>query len=799
MSSARMRRSWLLACAAVLAGVTACGDSLTEGTTGDANPPALDLAGVETTVDTILAFSADARDNLGIKTVHVSATGGVAFTFDTTFTSAVTTTSIPFSISVPRSVPPGTSVTVTGFATDGSGNRSVTDTLRLVVGNLLPPDARIISPPNGTVAVVGKSLVLSIVGKSGLKVRSLGFVTSGVLTAADSTNFSTPLRDSVSISDTLTIPDGTPPGQLTVTPFVYDSLGQRSLGPSIVLSVQTAASTTSTPVVTFGTSPRVEVGDTIHVAATDQTGIANLGYEVRITPTGSVVAADSIVSTGQITSLFRTFTMALPFTTFPQTIYVRGFATNAIGTRAYALLASGEIRTDTITVVAGATRPLPSGGSVADALYHPVRDRLYLTNIERNRLEVFSFADSTFKPSIPVGSRPWGITAWPVNRRGDMGDRLLVANSGGTSISYVDLNPAPLFPSGRVSFTYALPNILAYSVTTVKSATDPDVSFQQRTLYDFSDRPQFLAATCRGGTGPTDPCGDVLLVYSTTPTGGQSIPFPNKGSVRWENLSDSTSHFFFEQAIGQGAGRSDTLGVIRYAAAGFGPDSVDLVPVFQRTLTTTGDTALRSIVVVVERLGFRDTTFVRNSGNFRRAILGEGGPVLGSRALMYDATRGLEGGNVIDPVIDLGVSRAASVNDFIANSFSRVSGAAINFDGELAAIRGDSTYLIDATLRLQGLFQTSGGNPGFDFHPDNAGNGTSIGLTSCYSFAASSEPVIEIYENRSFARVNTVPIRDPIIGPIKSALRPGEIVLVGATARGVVIVTLPSNFVSGCP
>lgn len=782
MGSTRMRCPWLLACAVVFAGVAACGDSLTEGTTSDANPPVLDLAGDPSDIDTVLAFSADARDNLGLKTIHVTVSGGVAFTFDTTFTSAVTSTTLPFTLSVPRSVPAGTSVTVIGFATDGAGNRSLTDTLRLTVGNLVPADTRIISPASGTIAVVGKSIVLSIMGKSGLRVRSLGFTTSGVLSTADSTVFTTPLRDSVSISDTLTIPDGTPVGQLTVTPFVYDSLGQRSLGPPIILTVQTAGTTTSSPVVTFGTTARVEVTDTIHVAASDQTGIVTFGYEVRSSPTGAVEAADSLISTGQITSLFRTFNMRLPYTTFPKTIFVRAFATNSNGTRAYALLPGGAVRTDTITVVAGATRPLPSGGSVADALYHPRQDRLYLTNIERNRLEVFAFADSLFKPSIPVGSRPWGIVAWPRDRSGTMGDTLLVANSGGTSISYVDLTATSgLFPSGRDVASYALPNIIAYSITTVESATVPGLRVRQRTVYDFSDRPQFLAATCAGSIVPGTACGDVVLVYSTAPTGGQSIPFPNKGTVRWENLTDRSSHFFFEQARGQGAGRADTLEVWRFAAAGFGPDSQMVSP----------DSA---ILVDVPLLGFRDTTYVRNSGNFRRVIVAEGGPVLGSRALMYDMVPGVQ-----HPV-DLGVSRSGDVSDFIANAFSRVKGAAINFDGELAAIRGDSTYLIDATLRLQGLLQTSGGNPGFDFHPNNSGNGTSVPRSNCYSFAASSEPVIEIYENRSYARVNVVPIRDPIIGPIKSALRPnGEIVLVGATVRGVVIVTLPSNFVSGCP
>ncbi|MGI9139502.1 MAG: YncE family protein [Gemmatimonadaceae bacterium] len=783
-----MRRSARLAIMAAMSGVAACGDSLTEGTTGDANPPALDLAGVVSGVDTVLSFAVDARDNLGLKTISVAVTGGVAFTFDTTFTSAVTTITIPFALNVSRSVPAGTSVTIVGFATDGSGNRSLPDTLRLSVGNVAPPTARVVSPASGTVAIPGLSVEISLAGSSGLRVRSLGYVTSGVLVRADSTSFVTPLRDSATTKLLLLIPTGTPPGELRVTPFVYDSLNQRSTGSAIVLNVQTAASAGTVPTVSFGVTPRIEVTDTINVQASDPTGITSLGYEIRTAIGGPVTAgmADSVQLSGQVTSVSQRFTMRLPITAFPTRVFVQAFARNANGTRAYATLPGGAVRIDTVEVVAGATRPLPSGGAVADALYHPRQDRLYLTNIERNRVEVFAFADSAFKPGISVGSRPWGITPWPRDRNGTMGDTLLVANSGGTSISYVDVTATSvLFPSGRQVATYALPNIIAYSVTSKESATVPGTFIQERTVYDFSDRPQFVAATCRGSTAPGTPCGDVLLVYSTSPTGGQTLPFPNKGSIRWENLNQRSSHFFFEQAIGASAGRKDTLEVRRFAAAGYGSDSL-LVPLE------------RAIEISIDRLGFRDTTYVRNSGNFRRAVIGEGGPVLGSRAVMYDVTRGMEAAAF--PSIDLGVSRAEDVTDFIANAFSRVKGAAINFDGELAAIRGDSTYLLDATLRLQGLFQTSGGNPGFDFHPNNSGNGTSVPLASCYSFAASSEPVIEVYENRHYARVNIVPIRDPIIGPIKAALRPnGEIVLVGATVRGVVIVTLPSNFVSGCP
>ncbi|MGH7647475.1 MAG: hypothetical protein ACREND_05120 [Gemmatimonadaceae bacterium] len=149
------------------------------------------------------------------------------------------------------------------------------------------------------------------------------------------------------------------------------------------------------------------------------------------------------------------------------------------------------------------------------------------------------------------------------------------------------------------------------------------------------------------------------------------------------------------------------------------------------------------------------------------------------------------------PVIDNGISRPVDVSDFIANTFAPIGGAAINFDGELAAIRGDSTYIIDATLRLQGLLPTSG-NSGIDFHPDNAGLQSAPGTDMI--FAASGSPQVEVYSTGvSYNRCLIVPTRDPIIGPIKAAKdASGNVVLVGATAHGVVIVTLAPAQLVGC-
>src|SRR5512141_378188 len=557
----RARRGAALMAAAVSIFTAACnGDSTgLNGDQADKTPPTIQLSKGGTTADTVLAFQVEVKDNLGIKKIKVNISGGLSMSFDTTFTTASTDAVVPFTIGVPRSIPKGTPVVVSAFALDGALNKSATDTLNLTVGNVPAADVRLNSPANGSIAVIGKSIVLSLSARSAVKVRSIGYKTTGSFVASDSTAYSSPLPDSVSILDTLAIPANAPTGPLNIAPFVLDSLGQRTVGPVVVLNIQPPSAINSTPVVSFSHTNRIEVNDTLHIEASDQTGIVTMGYEVRRAPGGTIDSKDSLQSNGNITSQIRTFEMRLPYTQFPTTVYVQAFARNSNGVRAYAKLSGGAERIDTLTVVAGSTKSLPSGGVVADALYHQRTDRLYFTNIDRNQLEVFSLTDSSFKSPILVGSRPWGIAAWPRDHSGTMGDTLLVANSGGTDISYVNLNSGG---SGREVYRYALPNIIAYTVTSKRSPAGFLVT--ERTKYDFSDRPQFLGSTC---TGTGSQCGDVIVTYSTTPTPGQSAPFTkNNGTLRWENLTQGTSHFFFEQAVGQAQDRADTLEVIRYDA-----------------------------------------------------------------------------------------------------------------------------------------------------------------------------------------------------------------------------------------
>jgi hypothetical protein len=822
-------RGVALGALALLLGMAACAEQQPSGSLGDLDGPGIVLVPAEAPNDSSIAFSANAADNLGIKSIRILISGGITGVIDTMFTVNQTSVSVPYTLGIPTTVQAGTPIILVGTATDGARNVSAPDTLILTVGGVAPPTVRIVSPTATASAVVGRQLLITIAGSSELKVRSLGYVATGAVSGVDSVVYGNPLRVDQTAIDTLTIPANATPGPLTLQPFLIDSLGrQRFLGTPVTLQVIPAAGAGTRPVVDFGLNSRIEVTDTIFVTATDPAGISMLGYDVRLLD-GTVVGQDSILSSGQITSLRNTFTMRLNVSTFPTRVLVRAWARNSAGTSDSARVGgSTALRVDTVTVVAGTTRPLPLGGLVADGLYHQASDKLYLSNITRNQLEVFYLGDSTFKTPVRVGARPWGIAAWPRDR-GDVtvprlgqGDTILVANNGGTHISYVRVNPADPNDSGLEVYRYPLPNIILFTIT-AKLSEETGQIIQVRTRYDFSDRPQWLGATCNGAVTPNSPCNEVIAVYSTSPTAGQNAPFDkNNGTIRWENLTTKQSHFFWQQANGQGDRRADTLEIQRYGsydARGTmvgNPDSL-LVPLFQLAYSPAGDTAVVvANVVRPKELAFRDTTYVRNSGNFRRAIMGEGGRLRGddntvnARAIAYDASIGMKRGGfsypgwtLQVPVADSGISRALDVTDYVANTSARVLGVSINFDGQISAIRADSVYLIDPLLRLQGLLEVHGTNAGFDFHPLNFGGGDpgfpgSVLPTERLAFSASLQPEIEVYDTWEYRRVGCVPVRDPIIGPIKASVRNGQVVLVAATARGVILVSLGNLLSSTC-
>ena len=815
LASGRFRATRLTAALALAAMLAACVASDSTNGLSDKNAPTVSLSAGSVS-DSQLTFNVSATDNLGL--LHVNAVAGapgISLVCDTTFNTAVTTFTRMCTIGVPSSVPIGTTVTVLAQSVDGNHNISPVDTLLMVTGGGSPSVVVLTSPrnsPRDTIPV-GFTTAVSVSGKAKSKVFVLGWEVAGVFAPPrrDSTRYPSPMLDSTALNRQADF-TGATPGTGTITPFMYDSLGRLYVGAPVTIEVVATAGTNTIPVVDFGITKRIEVTDTIHVTATDRAGVHVIGYVIRDMaqpPNDTIIARDSVIVAANVSTAIHTFKMALPIATFPKGVTAQAFATNNTGRQDSARIpvgSTGVVRRDTVTVVAGLTRPLPSGGRVADGIYHTPSNRLYLSNIEKNQLEVFSLADSSFHAPIAVGSRPWGIAARPLNRAGAMTDTLIVANSGGTLLSFVDVNAV----TPHEVYRYALPNILFFTVTSV---TGPGGSIvEHRKQHDFSDRPQYVAATCTGA----GVCGDLVVAYSTTPTAGQTLPFTNQGTIRYENITQRTSHFFFEQAVGQSdAANIDTIEVDRFAAGGYGIDAT-LVPFLQGPFITGPDTSFFSVTTNTPLIGFRDTTFTRNSGNFQRAVFGEGGRVgstsglPNARAMTFDVTVGMVTTFVGKghlyvlpvPVFDGGISRPGAVSDFIANTSTSVSGVAINFDGGASAVRADSTALFDLGLRLQGLLQTSAGNAGVDFHPLNTGvprpgatGGTQL------MFTASAQAEIQVWNTNTYQLCLSVPTRDPVIGPIKSAaLAGGATMIVGATTYGVVVVTIPQAQMSAaCP
>jgi len=96
----------------------------------------------------------------------------------------------------------------------------------------------------------------------------------------------------------------------------------------------------------------------------------------------------------------------------------------------------------------GNTMAVPISISTAEALVDMVQDtarqRLYIANAGMNRVEIFDTANQVFLGPIKVGQLPGSLALSPD------GNTLYVANTGGESISIVDLNQGAV--TGRVQF-----------------------------------------------------------------------------------------------------------------------------------------------------------------------------------------------------------------------------------------------------------------------------------------------------------------------------------------------------------
>jgi len=562
------------------------------------------------------------------------------------------------------------------------------------------------------------------------------------------------------------------------------------------------------------------VSDTVKVHATDPSSITWIGFRVRLASDSTVLRFDSVAVGGNLTDVVRRFTMNLGalLASFPTTILVDGYACDGAVARNCAFstingVVNGTQRADSTQVVAGVSRGFPQGGKIADAIFNANANggtgELYLTNTPLSRVEVFQVANSTFVASgIPTaGPQPWGIALWPRDTLGNYGDSIIVADAGGTEFSIIDV------AARRLRWRQDLPN---YQLQSYKLVNVGGFYQVRITPYDLSDRPQYVGAVCRVTTGtPNCHVDSVFALYSTTPTVSSTSPFNGRATLRMEKLKNTTDtaqlfgHFFWEIGNLNASDVTDTLRIILMRPG------QQLYGNYTHTILS----ACAGVTINKETFGLGDSTFARNSGNFTHGFFGEGGnaPAAFRRVMAYTTKAALTHGvsttcqtspltaNVItetgDNDTDFGMSPGVSVSDFISNTGVHVSSIATNFNGGTNMVRADSIYVLDDGLRLKGISPAPIGAFGMDMnysHDFFAGQGGSVGLggtrdsTNRVVFAADVSGNIRVFDTFFYNQIGSIPVRDPIIGPLRVARDAfGNQLLFGVTARGLVMVRLP--------
>src|SRR5213592_69534 len=650
MQQMRPVRAWC-AIVALAAVVGACETARNPGgIQRDVNPPSIVLSAAADTqaIASGLSFSVNATDNLGLKDIRITYSGGYLAQTDTIFNTTVTSYTQGTRVTFPAGSGAGGFITIIGRATDGAGNFSE-DTIVVFLSNVQALSVTLVAPTAPAVASTGKNIPIEIhaqqlggIERIGFIVVSRSAVTDATTPPTDSLVFTPPQRQppDTFYSDTLTVQPGFT--SFTVTGFAVDAGGRRAFSNTVTVTVQTPGNDLTPPTVSHSISSRVEVNDNVAVHATDPSGIQVMGFRVdtalaavppfTVTPLKFVL--DSTMAAGNLTTVDKVFALALPLSDsgLPKSVVIRGYACDLATNRncaysqtstviagsaprraaPFAIGASGGV--DTVVVVAGTTHSLPFGGHIADAIYNSNRRELYLTNDALGRVEVYNLATNTFDPTgiITAGPVPWGIALWPVDTLGTYDpNRVVVADAGGTELSILDAS------TRRLLWRQALPNFLIekYSIQVVAQFVRAVI-----TVHDVSDRPQYLGTVCRVTSGGSTCHADsIYAIYSTTPTQSSSSPFSGRATLRMEKLINTNNpnlmygHLFWELGDLGANVAGDTLRIeLLRPSVGF------------RKVVLT---ACKAVTIDFPSFGLGDQTFVRNTGNFTHAFVGEGGNV----------------------------------------------------------------------------------------------------------------------------------------------------------------------------
>lgn len=684
--------------------------------------------------------------------------------------------------------------------TDVAGNDSVViRRVQLVSG----PNIVVLRPGNGSIASPGKSIIVELRAGDKDGVRTLGYyVRSNTWNITRTAPTPATPPDTLDYIDTLTVPAAFPtPGSFTIVPFATDNVGQPGAGNAVVVQVAAPATDNQGPLVYQTVTSRIELDDSVTIRAIDPSGIQHLGFILRDEATGATILTRDSVVGGSFTDVTVRLPLTVPVSYQGEKVTIESYAYDVAGNVGWALpdnatlpqsLESAGLQ-DSVLVVYGRTYTLPSGGVAADLAVDTLRHNIFVSNITFDRLEAWVNDSGKFSAKkIAVGADPWGLFI------DNSGDTLLVANSGGTNLSRVYIGNTDVTNDNEVGARrIKTPNAMIYDVAV---NTQTSIEHYDMKVFDFSDRPQYVAQSVTGelyfSTKPTPAAPDGTIRHYDPGTSAPEAQIiwqygtgGNKGHVAVINADSVIVELSGSSNVSDSIFVCDHPYGTSSASLCFG--SYDITDAISQAQAYGGDVIGVSELDVAS-LALTDTTFVAAGGDRRWIGFGEG------------HTSGKPGRIMMVEDPQNFFSPATYVTDLTDNASDGVFGLAINKNSSLVGAHGVESYFADIEspfhLRLQGKFSTYQAGAGIAFHPDNDGSGgVSLDDPSRVAFVASSNGTIEIVDSFHYCERGALPVRANLYGPIRVTHRfpnddPAVILkLFGLTTEGLVVIDIRAS------
>lgn len=681
------------------------------------------------------------------------------------------------------------SLIVVATVMDSTGNA---DSTMRRVDIVSGPRVTVVSPVSGDSVPAGVGMTVTLHATHSQGVVKLSYHVTGQSnwpTKLDTTVQVTYPSNSldVTLTGVVRIPADAPVGgRVTVNSAATDVNGQP--GAAAPVSVIVRSGSNAEPKVTQIVLARSEIGDSITVIANGD-GIQMVGFVVLDT-LGVQLKRDSIALVAPYASnVQQRMALNLSPTTQGTKVFIYSFAKDQSSRVGYSVKtgttlpqgSEASAYTDSTLVAFGQTYALPRNGVVGDIAVDPVRGNVFMSNTSRNLLEVWNNTTHTFATNgVAVGALPWGmdISIDP--------NVLLVANSGGTNISEVNIassNPNAISEdlSKRILTRNTVVYVMHQTFTVnVDSAKDTTLVFHLTAEgpTSYSDRPQYVEQGAGG-----------LIYYSTTTTNSatpgtirvldptQAVPDPRhiwqygnlatdaaqiaifntdslfiiKAPSGSDNVSDNViacDHTPGTATVGQCVRDSTVAGMVAQLQAKVGSDVQ----------------AVAGLDVI--SLNLTDTTFVARSGDRKWIGFGEADSKTAAGRIIMAHDAPSFGG--------LQVSTTIPIHDVIENASDFVTGLAIDSTGLVVGAHGSNqSYFASVPdylhLRLQGTYNSADHGAGIAFDP--GANGFTTDGPDQVAFVASADGTIEIVDVAHYNNRGTLQLKYPVYGPLR-ATRP---------------------------